>query len=86
LPALIEIGYQNSRELESIVKLEESIGETTRSAKSAGYKLNEYLNPPTTNADNDQPLSDPKVTVSSVKEVDQQPADPQTISIASQKN
>jgi hypothetical protein len=85
LPALIEIGYQNSRELESIVKLEESIGETTRSAKSAGYKLNEYLNPPTTNADNDQPLSDPKVTVSSVKEVDQQPADPQTISIASQK-
>ncbi len=86
LPALLKIAHLSSHKLESIIKLEDLLGKASRSAKDAGYKLNEYLNPPTTSTESNQPTSDTEPAAALVAEVNQQPATAQAVTTASQKS
>jgi hypothetical protein len=87
LPVLLKIAHQNSHTLESIIKLEDPIGEACRSAKNAGYKLSEYLNPPTASTNNNQQTSDPEPAAAAlVTEVNQQATAAQAVTTASQKS
>ncbi|WP_433973271.1 alpha-amylase family glycosyl hydrolase [Tunturiibacter lichenicola] len=83
LPALLKIAHLNSHKLESIIKLEVPLREACRSAKNAGYKLSEYLNPSIDGTDNNQPPGDSEA--GAVTEVNQQTIVAQDVTVASQK-
>ncbi len=86
LPALIEIAHQKSHKMESIIQLEGPIGKSIRSAKNAGYKLNEYLTPPSSSDDAIQPTSAPQTATSVAAEVDQQLTNAQAVITTSHKS
>ena len=86
LPALIEIAQQNQGKLESISRLEVPLGEASRSAKNAGYKLSEYLDWPSTKEDANQKLDDPEVKPAAAADVNLPPGSPQGVTISSQKS
>ncbi len=84
LPALIEIAQQSSGKLESISQFEIPIREASRSAKNVGYKLSEYLNPPSAKGDKNLITSDPEVTTTDA-DTYLQPT-PQTVATSSKKS
>jgi Alpha amylase, catalytic domain len=85
LPALIEIAQQNSGKLESISHFEVPIQEASRSAKHAGYKLSEYLSPPSSKGNENPTVGDPKVAATVSADVDLEPV-AQTVSTSSNKS
>jgi len=86
LPALIEIAQQDHGKLESISKLEVTLGEASRSAKNAGYKLSEYLYRPSTKEDANQKLDDPEAVAAAAADANLPPDSPQAVTISSQKS